>query len=264
MNQTARQPYRELSESTLNGDKDINEVWLEEHIGKKNDVQTDLQAYIRDMAAARKTRQETKMAQDSELAQIRAFHSRRMMELFDDESEIIKNHPTIKKVKLGVDEVIEALFKTQKEIEQLDQIQQRLYGEEDVDRILKKPQDNMTDRVSGLIQAEKESLQKLCSGFHGQLCYFWSLVSPKIDSTPLDAAYTHRDLPFMDRMAQAMTMTMPETGPLGATEGLLDHTEEPATCDTADEVVQPSAILWNNSDKLVPSRDIRAPLPTRA
>ena len=187
MSQT-RQPYRELAESTLKDDKDINEIetWLEENIGKKSDVQTDLQAYIRDMAAARKTRQETKKAQDSELAEIHADHSRQMMELLGAESEIIKTHPTVEKIKLGVDEIIQALFKTQKEVEQLDQIQQRLYGDEGVDRILKKPQDNMTDRVSGLIQAEKERLQKICSGFHGKLCYFWSLVSPKVDSIPFE------------------------------------------------------------------------------
>jgi len=145
MSQT-RQPYRELAESTLKDDKDINEIetWLEENIGKKSDVQTDLQAYIRDMAAARKTRQETKKAQDSELAEIHAVHSRQMMELLEAESEIIKTHPTVEKVKLGVDEIIQALFKTQKEVEQLDQIQQRLYGDEDVDRILKKPQSTVS------------------------------------------------------------------------------------------------------------------------
>ena len=210
-------------------DKAIDE-WLEGNIGKKSDVQADLEAYTRDMASARKTKQECLIAQEKELADIRALHSVQLKELADKENLIIETHPTVEKIRRGVDDIILALLKTKKEVEHLDQIQQRLYGDEDIDRILKKPQDNMTDRVSALIQTEKESLQKACSGFHGKLCYFWSLVTPRNESAPFDAAYTYRDLPFMERMTLAMTETMPDTGPVGTTEGLLNHTEEPARC----------------------------------
>ena len=267
MSQTASIPYRELAESTLKDDrKNIDEIdhWVEKTIGKKSDVQADLQAYVHDMAAAKTMRHEARSLHESQLAQMRAAHSAKIAELVEAESKIIKSHPTMKKVTQGVDSIIVTLLKTQREIEELDRIQQRLYGDEDVDRILKKPQDNVTDRVAGLIQAEKERLQKICSCLHSQLCYFRSVFTPKNDqnATPFDAAYTHRDLPFMEHMAQAMTITMPDTGPKGLTESLLDHTEEPATCDgSADES---SPIMWNSSDNLVPSRDVTAPLSMRA
>ena len=266
MNDPIRQPYRELADDTLKNDDDVKAIdeWLEVNIGKKSDVQADLEAYTRDMASARKTKQDVLIAQEKELADIRAHHSVQLKELTHKENLIIETHPTVEKIGRGVDDIISALLKTKKEVEQLDQIQQRLYGDEDIDRILKKPQDNMTDRVSALIQTEKENLQKACSGFHGKLCYFWSLVTPRNESAPFDSAYTYRDLPFMERMTLAMTETLPDTGPVGTTEGLLNHTEEPARCETAHEVVQPSSILWNISDKLVPSQDVRAPMSTRA